>query len=113
MVFPSHFEDDPNVPGFIQIESLVQTFIMTFLSLDELKGNTTNFLKINNAIFKRKVLPGDVTTIFAELKSLKGDWHKAVLQALLTMKKHVAQSFLFQFRLSWTHSNQNKVHESC
>ena len=41
--FPSHFEDDPNVPGFIQIESLVQTFIMTFLSLDELKGNSTNF----------------------------------------------------------------------
>tara|TARA_B100001939_G_C16837858_1_gene571709 strand:+ start:420 stop:872 length:453 start_codon:yes stop_codon:yes gene_type:complete len=69
--FPSHFEDDPNVPGFIQIESLVQTFIMTFLSLDELKGNSTNFLKIDNAVFKRKILPGDVTTIYAELKSFK------------------------------------------
>ena len=29
--FPAHFDDEPNVPGFIQVECLVQTFIMTFL----------------------------------------------------------------------------------
>ena len=29
--FPGHFDDEPNVPGFVQIESLVQTFILTFL----------------------------------------------------------------------------------
>ena len=34
MVFPAHYEDEPNVPGFIQVESLVQTFIMTFLSFE-------------------------------------------------------------------------------
>ena len=28
--FPAHFEGDPNVPGFVQIESLVQVFLMTF-----------------------------------------------------------------------------------
>ena len=29
--FPAHFDDEPNVPGFIQVECLVQTFIMSFL----------------------------------------------------------------------------------
>ena len=36
--FPAHYEDEPNVPGFIQVESLVQTFIMTFLSLRNTKA---------------------------------------------------------------------------
>ena len=36
--FPAHFEDDPSVPGFILVESMVQTFIMTFLTLDHLVG---------------------------------------------------------------------------
>ena len=34
--FPAHFEDEPNVPGFIQLEALVQTFIMTFLSIKKI-----------------------------------------------------------------------------
>jgi len=58
--FPAHFDDEPNVPGFIQVESLVQTFIMTFLSKDELRGKKTNFLAINDVKFKRKIIPGEV-----------------------------------------------------
>lgn len=69
--FPSHFDDEPNVPGFIQIESLVQTFIMTFLSLDECKGCKTNFVSIDKAKFNKKIVPGDVLTINAFLKSFK------------------------------------------
>ena len=69
--FPSHFEDEPNVPGFIQIESLVQTFLMTFLTLEEHKGEKTNFLKIDNASFKRKIEPGEASNIDAVLKSFR------------------------------------------
>ena len=69
--FPAHFEDDPNVPGFIQIESLVQTFLMTFLTIEGMEGNKTNFLKIDNATFKRKIIPGDTTIIKARLNSFK------------------------------------------
>lgn len=69
--FPAHFEDEPNVPGFIQIECLVQTFIMTFLCLDEYKGKKTNFASINNVKFRRKIIPGETLIIDAELKSLK------------------------------------------
>ena len=69
--FPAHFSDEPNVPGFIQIECLVQTFIMTFLCLKEFKGLKTNFASINNAKFKRKIVPGDSLIIKAKLDSLK------------------------------------------
>jgi 3-hydroxyacyl-[acyl-carrier-protein] dehydratase len=69
--FPSHFKDDPNVPGHIQIECLVQTFIMTFLCMDSYKGMKTNFVSINNAYFKRKIVPGEKLEIRAKLDSFK------------------------------------------
>jgi len=69
--FPAHFEDEPNVPGFVQVESMVQTFIMTFLTLDEHKGKKTSFLSINNVKFKKMIVPGDVLNINAKLLSFK------------------------------------------
>ena len=69
--FPAHFEDDPSVPGFILVESMVQTFIMTFLTLEEHMGKKTNFVSINNVKFKKMVIPGDLLQINAKLKSFK------------------------------------------
>lgn len=69
--FPAHFEDDPSVPGFILVESMVQTFIMTFLTLEEHRGKKTNFISINNVKFKKMVIPGDVLKINAKLLSFK------------------------------------------
>lgn len=69
--FPGHFDDEPNVPGFIQIECLVQTFIMTFLCLDEYKGKKTNFASIDKVKFRRKIIPGETLVMDAELKSFK------------------------------------------
>jgi 3-hydroxyacyl-[acyl-carrier-protein] dehydratase len=69
--FPGHFDDDPNVPGFVQIECLVQTFIMTFLCMDEYKGMKTNFVSLNSAKFKKKIVPGDVLIVDAKLISFK------------------------------------------
>ena len=69
--FPAHFEDDPSVPGFILVESMVQTFIMTFLTLEEHRGKKTNFLSINNVKFKKMVIPGDLLKINAKLLSFK------------------------------------------
>ena len=69
--FPAHFDDDPNVPGFIQVETLVQTFIMTILTIDGHQGKKTNFLKINNVNFKRKIVPGETLIINAKLDSFR------------------------------------------
>lgn len=69
--FPAHFEDEPSVPGFIQIEALVQTFIMTFLTLDEFKGKKTNFVSIDNVKFRRMIVPGEKLIIHSELVSFR------------------------------------------
>ncbi len=69
--FPAHYDDEPNVPGFVLIECLVQTFIMTFLSIEEYRGNKTNFLGIDNVKFRRKIVPGETMKISANLKSFK------------------------------------------
>lgn len=69
--FPCHFADEPNVPGFIQIEMLTQMFLMTFLTYPENKGKKTSFVSVNNAKFKKKIVPGMKVDIVAELKSYR------------------------------------------
>lgn len=69
--FPAHFADDPNVPGFVQVECLAQTFIMTFLTLDKYRGEKTSFVSIGDVKFNRKLIPGDTLRIAAELESLR------------------------------------------
>ena len=69
--FPCHFADEPNVPGFIQIEMLTQMFLMTFLTFAENKGKKTSFITVNNARFKKKIVPGHRVDLVAELKSYR------------------------------------------
>lgn len=69
--FPAHFADDPNVPGFVQIEALAQTFLMTFLSIYEYKGQIASAIGYNNIKFKRKIVPGDTLEITAILDSFR------------------------------------------
>lgn len=49
--FPAHFDDEPNVPGFVQVEALAQTFLMTFLCVDEYRGMKTAFVSIDRTKF--------------------------------------------------------------
>lgn len=69
--FPAHFDDEPNVPGFIQTECLAQTFLMTFLCMDQYKGKKTAFVSQNDVVFKRKIVPGDRLDIYATLESFR------------------------------------------
>lgn len=69
--FPAHFSDEPNVPGFIQVETLTQVFLMTFLTFPEFKGKKTGFVSIEKAKFKQKILPGKRLDIEANLTSFK------------------------------------------
>lgn len=69
--FPIHYPDDPNVPGFILVESLTQMFLMTFLTYDEHKGKKTSFISIKSARFRKKVVPGNTMKIVAELDSFR------------------------------------------
>lgn len=67
--FPTHFPGAPNVPGFIQIECCIQSFLLTFLSLDQYKRRETTVRMLNNVHLGRKIIPGDVLEMHASLDS--------------------------------------------
>lgn len=69
--FPAHFDDEPVVPGFVQVEMLAQTFIMTFLTLDKHMGEKTAFLSIDQVRFHRQLSPGNQVLVYAKLDSFR------------------------------------------
>ena len=75
--FPAHFEDEPVVPGFVQIEALTQVFLMTFLTFPEYKGKKTGFISVSQRFWK-KIVPGDCLNIEAELKFFRRGLAKGI-----------------------------------
>ena len=66
--FQGHFPNNPVMPGVLQIEAMAQTGGILALSTVEDPGNwDTYFLKIENAKFKHKVVPGDTVLFKMEL----------------------------------------------
>lgn len=66
--FQGHFPDNPVFPGVLQIEAMAQTGGILALSMQENPHEwDTYFLKIDNARFKRKVVPGDTLLFKMEL----------------------------------------------
>ena len=70
--FQGHFPAEPVMPGVLIIEALAQTGAVAILSLEENKGKIAYFAAINNAKFKRKVVPGDKLRLECELIRIKG-----------------------------------------
>ena len=80
--FTGHFPDYPVMPGVLMIEAMAQSAgILTILSYGPKKDNELYFFAaINNAKFKRQVIPGDTLIIEVELiKMMRGvGFYKAV-----------------------------------
>ena len=58
MVFKVHWENDPNMPGMLQVEALVQMASLIILTLPGNKGKVMYLTSANNLIFK-KIIPGN------------------------------------------------------
>lgn len=69
--FPFRNEHLYSVPTFVLTESLEQTFLMTFLSLDEYMGVTTSTIGMDNVSLKQPVFPGNTLVINAVLNSFR------------------------------------------
>jgi UDP-3-O-[3-hydroxymyristoyl] N-acetylglucosamine deacetylase / 3-hydroxyacyl-[acyl-carrier-protein] dehydratase len=66
--FQGHFPNNPVMPGVLQIEALAQVGgILALRHMAPDKKYDTYFLKIDNAKFKRKVVPGDTLLLKMEL----------------------------------------------
>ncbi len=69
--FKVHWPNDPNMPGMLQIESLVQMSALAILTLPNNKGKVMYLTSANNLKFVKKILPDTKLDIFTEIKSFK------------------------------------------
>ena len=62
--FQGHFPDTPVMPGVLQIEALAQVgAILALREFDDRDNKIPFFSGINNAKFRRPVVPGDTLTL--------------------------------------------------
>jgi UDP-3-O-[3-hydroxymyristoyl] N-acetylglucosamine deacetylase/3-hydroxyacyl-[acyl-carrier-protein] dehydratase len=68
--FVGHFPEEPVMPGVLQIEAMAQTGgIFVLHSVPDPENYITYFLKIEEAKFRHKVVPGDTIVFALELTS--------------------------------------------
>ena len=55
--FKVHWENDPNMPGMLQIEALVQMCALSILTLEGNKGKVVYLTSANKLKFYKKIIP--------------------------------------------------------
>ena len=69
--FEVHWPNDPNMPGMLQVESLVQMCALAIFTLPNNKGKIVYLTSANNLKFAKKILPETKLEIVTEIKSFK------------------------------------------
>ena len=69
--FEVHWPGDPNMPGMLQIEALVQLGVLTVLTLPGNKGKLAYLTSADKLKFLKKIIPGDRLEIAVDLISWK------------------------------------------
>jgi UDP-3-O-[3-hydroxymyristoyl] N-acetylglucosamine deacetylase/3-hydroxyacyl-[acyl-carrier-protein] dehydratase len=70
--FPGHFPGQPIMPGVLIIEAMAQTGgIMLLNSFTDFNDKLVYFMQINNAKFRKPVVPGDTLYLEVEMVNRK------------------------------------------
>ena len=67
--FKVHWPKDPNMPGMLQIEALVQMCALSILVLPGNKGKVMYLTSANNLKFTKKIIPNKRLNIETKIKS--------------------------------------------
>ena len=86
--FQVHWPRDPNVPGMLQIEALVQMSALSILSLPGNKGKVMYLTSANNIKFIKKIIPNKRLYIETKVKSYKRGL--AICEGLGLIEKQIA-----------------------
>ena len=85
--FKVHWPRDPNVPGMLQIEALVQMSALSILSLPGNKGKVMYLTSANNIKFIKKIIPNTRLDIETRIKSFKRGL--AICEGIGLVKKEI------------------------
>lgn len=96
--FKGHFPGNPATPGVLMIEMLAQTGAVCACSLPQNAGKVGLFAKIDNAKFKRMVLPGDVLTLEVEMVKLRSSVGVGKATATVDGELAVSAELTFMFQ---------------
>jgi len=86
--FKVHWPKDPNVPGMLQIEALVQMSALSILSLPGNKGKVMYLTSANNIKFIKKIIPNKRLYLETKVKSYKRGL--AICEGLGLIEKQIA-----------------------
>ena len=87
--FPGHFPSSSVVPGVLQVESMAQTAaVLVAKSLNFSESNALVLLTtIDNAKFRKPVIPGDVMSLVISVKKIRNKLWKFYGQVLVDSQR--------------------------
>ena len=67
--FKVHWPGDPNMPGMLQVEAMIQMSSLIVFTLPKMSNKTLYLVNCNNLKFFKKIIPGDKLKIVSKLIS--------------------------------------------
>ena len=95
--FEVHWPGDPNMPGMLQIESLVQMCALSILSLPGNKGKVVYLTSANNVKFIKKIIPN--SRLYIETKIISFKRGLAICEGIGLVQKEIVCKAAFSLIL--------------